>query len=68
MSEYAVRVTKKVVERKNKGKSYVAFSVAIPKKLAEELNIKGKEILHVKIIEIEIEPGKKTKALIYYKP
>ncbi len=64
LSEVAVRVTIKRSIRN--GKEYISYAVALPRKIAEELGFKGGDILHVRIVELEIN-GRKVKGALYYK-
>jgi len=61
LSEVAVRVVAK------KSKGYVTYNVALPKRFAEELGYKGGDILHVRVIEYEVN-GRRVKGIFYYKP
>ena len=73
MSEEAVKVVSKASKRKKireegiEEVTYVTYNVALPKRFAEELGIKGGDILHVRIIEYEVD-GKRVKGVFYYKP
>ena len=60
-SEKAVRVVSK------KSRDYVYYNITLPKEFAEELGIKSGDILHARIIEIEID-GAKRRGVFYYKP
>ena len=53
----------KVVEKKvtRNGKTYTSYMIAIPKKLAKQLNLKKGDLLLVEITEY-----KNRKALVYY--
>ncbi len=65
MTEEAVRVSIKKSRRDDR--EYVSYSIALPKRFADELGIRGGDILHARIVEIEID-GKKVKGILYYKP
>ena len=43
------------------------YSVAVPKQLAQELGIKGGEVLEAVVAEVEVD-GVRRKGIFYYKP
>ena len=64
--EIPVRVVAKTTKRNQH--TYVTYNIAFPKKYAEELKIEGGDILHARIVEVEVEPGKRVRGVFFYKP
>ena len=71
----SLRTVKISIKRGSTGKA--SYSVALPKELLREAGFLKKErdketlvtrILMARVIEYEVEPGKKVKGILYYKP
>ncbi|RLG00337.1 MAG: hypothetical protein DRN49_03090 [Thaumarchaeota archaeon] len=71
----SLRTVKITIKRGSTGKA--SYSVALPKELLREVNILkiidnnevlATNILIARVIEYEIEPGRKVKGIFYHKP
>jgi len=61
-------VSEKAIKLQAKEARTQVFFITVPSDFVKDLNLKKGDILHARILEVEIEPGKKVKGIFYYKP
>ena len=61
LGERAIRVQTKEAK-------VTVYFVTIPSDFAKDLKLRKGDILHARIVEVEVEPGKRVRGVFFYKP